>query len=81
MSWNYRVIEKSHFPIDSVKESVYYEIHEAYYHPNEDIPHTLSSDPVSPYGETMTELMSDLEKLKEACNNPILKWTDIVKGE
>lgn len=79
MNWNYRVIEKEFIPIDKNEKVIYYEIHAAYYNDGEEVPHSLSEEPVNPYGDTVEELKAALTLLQEACNKSILKWTDIVK--
>lgn len=66
--WNYRVVlhKKDHT----------FEIHEAYYEDGEKEPHMISTNGMSPHGETFDELKSDLEKMVNALDKPILIYED-----
>lgn len=67
MSWNYRVVKH----ID--KGEMWYAIHEAYYNKAGDI-YAISTDEMSPHGETIKELKSDFRMMQKALNAPILDY-------
>lgn len=66
MTWNYRVIHHSEFEIHS------YNIHEVYY--ENDIPHSCTEDPCSPWGETAAEFRSDIDAMLKAFDLPVLEY-------
>ena len=69
MSWNYRVIRRTH-----ERGPDTFGIHEVYYD-NEDKPNACTVDPVSPYGETLEELKSDLDRMWKALEKPALDYS------
>jgi hypothetical protein len=81
MSWNYRVVEKEvkYEPtVGKVVIDTYYQIHEVYY--DEDGSITMySKDAITPFGEdSVDSLQSDLYKMQEAFNKPILLEKDLI---
>ena len=68
--WNYRVIARKYD--DNYVE---FGIYETYYD-EDDKPHSISSDEMSPHGETLAELTDDLYKMKQALEKPVLQYED-----
>lgn len=66
-SWNYRVTRTK------VDGEYVFEIREVYY--TYDQPHSWSSDPIAPYGESWHELAEDLVKMQRAVSQPVLDLT------
>ena len=78
MSWNYRVLRQVELGPDG-KEMIYYGIHEVYYN-SAGVPTTCSINPMSPFGETFEELVSDLRYFSEALEKPVLDFDSIGEG-
>lgn len=74
MSWNYRVVRKNVYMGKTIAPEVQYGIHETYY--SGDKPTAITTDHMRPYGETLEELKSDLEKMVAALEKPVLNWED-----
>jgi len=68
-TWNYRLIKRN---VTEDKNNL--TMHEVYYRKGK--PSTYTEKPVSPFGESITEIKEDLEKMLLAINKPILKDTD-----
>jgi hypothetical protein len=64
---------------DSGQETISYGIHEVYYN-SAGVPTTCSINPMSPYGETFEELVSDLRYFSEALEKPVLDFDSIGEG-
>ena len=73
MIWNYRVLKTTHLSHSGDTEDCY-AIHEVYY-TDDGNPEMWSSDPVSPHGETVDELKSDMALMHGAFEKPILVLT------
>lgn len=73
MSWNYRVVRKRTYHGKSLDESVQFAIHETYYD-KDGTPSMITTDYMSPYGETLEELKNDLSYMVAALNKPVLNW-------
>ena len=65
MTWNYRVIKHT------TDDVIYYGIHEVYYDDKQE-PSSYSEDSIAPYGQTLEEIKSDLEKMVTALSKPVL---------
>ncbi|WP_428086493.1 hypothetical protein [Candidatus Thioglobus sp.] len=65
MTWNYRIVSKD--------ES--FAIHEAFYDDDGKV-ETITQDPCSPSGETISELKEDLKYFEKSLSLPILNYTD-----
>lgn len=70
MSWNYRIMT-----LDGGKT---FEIHEVYY-TSGGKPSSYTQNPISPVGDSITELMDDLTYMMEAFKKPILTPQDFPK--
>ena len=70
MSWNYRVIRY----VATEGGSDYYTIHEVYY-TEEGVPYLVSEKPVTPFGDSVEELKSDLSMMRAALRRPPLDYT------
>ena len=67
--WNYRVIVK----IDAPDKEPYFEIHECYYaRKNSRVPNMWTEKPVSPIGDSPTELTQCLRRMRESIRKPAL---------
>lgn len=75
MTWNYRVYKCKE------KEEEYYAIHEAYYAPYKEEPHSYTVDPVAPMGNTLEELRSDLQMMLAALDKPVIDYPHSDKKE
>lgn len=75
MTWNYRIIKKA--DPEAGPEGAGYYIHEVYYNNSGEIC-GLAQPPSFPFGETLEELLHDLEiMLEDAKNKPILEHDKI----
>lgn len=70
ITWNYRVIHK----IENGEHT--YAIHEVYYNENGE-PWNVTVNSTAPLGETLQELLDDLEHYIDAINRPILEFDGI----
>lgn len=70
MTWNYRIVKKTH-----QNGEVTYGVHEAHY-PNRrtNRAHSITVDPVDPYGENLKELKSNLKMMMKALEWPVLDF-------
>lgn len=67
MSWNYRLVKhKDRYGDD------WFAVHEAYYEDGEERPHSITKEPIDLGGESMEEVLDDLELIKK----DILKYKD-----
>ena len=78
--WNYRIVRKNVYMGKTIAPEVMYGIHETYYN-GEDKPTAITTDHMRPYGETLDELKSDLEKMVAALDKPVLNWEDFKDKE
>ena len=69
MSWNYRVVCRK-FPNDEY----IYNIHEAYYEDGSDTPHSITTNPCYPEGDSTEELKKDIERFMKAFSRPVLEY-------
>ncbi|MDD5180855.1 MAG: hypothetical protein PHT15_06305 [Gallionellaceae bacterium] len=70
--WNYRIVKKAG------PEGVGYYLHEVCYNNSGEIC-AMAQEPSFPFGETLEELLHDLENmLKDAKNQPVLKHDKII---
>lgn len=67
MTWNYRIIKRHHIASNIIT----FEIHEVYYNKNGKI-EGWSAGPMAPNGETILELIEDLQHFMEALTTPVL---------
>lgn len=78
--WNYRVVRKlnqEHDVEGTLLDEVYeFTIHEVYYN-HEGTPRAWSTEPDTPYGESVEELADDLRRMQEAFTRPVLKYTEM----
>ena len=79
-SWNYRVVRKNVYMGKTIAPEVQFGIHETYYN-GKDEPTAITTDHMSPYGGTLDELKSDLEKMVVALEKPVLNWEDFKNKE
>lgn len=70
MSWNHRVIRRTHSP--SIDPEWTYQIHEVYYSDDGSI-ESWTENPVAPRGENPTELQSEIRLFSAALNQPVLE--------
>ncbi len=70
--WNHRVVHRVHKHEKFGEEHVY-AIHEAYYN-DDGLVEGITQDPVEPWGETLEELKSSLQRMSNALTKPILEW-------
>lgn len=71
VTWNYRVIKTK-----QPDGSPWYQMHEVYY--SEDgIPNASTRDAVDPCGETKTDLLWTLDRMREATEKPALEWSAV----
>lgn len=64
--WNYRVLRTA----DKATGEVTNQIHEVYY--NDGVPTSCTLRPVSPCGETIEELHTDLQMMVTALQRPVI---------
>lgn len=75
MSWNHRVIRRRfENPVSKGIEECF-TVHEVHYDDNNQ-PELWTAEPVEPYGESLEELMKDIERFKLAFNKPVLHIVD-----
>lgn len=72
--WNHRVIKRE------IRGEVSFGIHEVYYG-EDNVPHSYTTEPVEPYGDTLEELEKDLERFKLALKKPVLTKEDFPFGD
>jgi hypothetical protein len=71
MHWNERVIRRRMFGPDGKPDGDAYAIHEVYYN-DEDVPDSITEDPIEPLDDTVDELKKMLERWVRACELPVL---------
>lgn len=72
MSWNYRIV-KTNFDNGVTT----YGIHEAHYYKAEDeVPHSITTEPVTCYSDSVGGLRQELERFKLALDKPVLELKD-----
>jgi hypothetical protein len=59
--WNHRV----------VKQNELYTIREVFFEPG-GAPHSWTAEPIHPQGETLEELKKEIERMLQACSEPVL---------
>ncbi len=69
MSWNHRILRRT------FEGETFYAVHEVYYDENGN-PNGCTDESVSPKGETMDELRSDILSFHDALTKPILNYED-----
>lgn len=70
--WNYRIVKDGdHSPVFTIRE-VFYDEHDA-------IVKIIEQD-AAPFGESVSELISDLDKMLRACMLPILEIPKIAEA-
>lgn len=74
MSWNYRVI------CDGEGDDRYCQIHEVYYNSQEQIT-MISVDAITPGGESVVGLKTDLAMMQKSFDEPVLEKKEIVFHE
>lgn len=79
-TWNYRVVRKRVYMGKTMESEIVYGIHETYYN-DEDKPTAITTDQMRPYGETLEELKSDLDKMVTALEKSVLNWEDFKNRE
>ena len=67
MGWNYRLVRHT-----AEQGQVWFEIHECYYNKDGTIS-AWTEDPCHPSGETVEELRSDLERMMQALDYPVIE--------
>jgi len=72
--WNYRIIKKT------VKEEVVYGVHEVFYDASGS-PKACTESPVEPWGESLDELIADIERMRAAADKPTLNYDDFSHDE
>ena len=77
MTWHYRVIKtkRSWYIGGKPYSEDHYQIHEVYYDKAGNI-EAWSQDPMSPFGESLTELNSDINMFVRATILPVLEEVD-----
>lgn len=78
-TWNYRVVKKNVYMGKTMGSEIQFGIHETYY--DGDRPTAITTDKMSPYGETLEELRSDLTRMIGALEKPVLNWEDFKDKE
>jgi len=73
MSWNYRVIAKTH------EDEIFFSIHEVFY-TEDGIPNTCTVDAVSVGGNNLREIAETLNFMRLALVKTILNFTDFEEG-
>ncbi len=85
MVWNYRVCRKEFDAWDAElhdpEDRYSFNIHTVHYldgHPDDDTKITFTSvDPIAPYGLTLDDLKSDVAKMNEALEKPVIELDTI----
>lgn len=72
--WNYRVIKRT------VTGETTFGVYEVYYDES-DTPSACSESPVEPFGETVEELMLDLDRMRSAAEKPTLNYDDFSRDK
>ena len=70
MTWNYRVVHKVYKGVDE------YAIHEVYYD-DDGAPKLVTTNSISPYGNTYKEFIDDMAHYVAALGRPIIEYDDI----
>lgn len=75
MSWNYRVIKRTHDTGET-----WYQMHEVYYNDAGEIT-GMTISPIDPAGVTMEELRESLDWMYKALDKPVLDYDNIEYAE
>jgi hypothetical protein len=78
MSWNYRLVHR----YDATLDEHVFAIHEAYYDEDAEEPHSITTDPSWPQGETWEEFCKDFAFYQAASLYPkssVLEYSDFEK--
>jgi hypothetical protein len=70
VSWNHRVLRRKE------GEGYTYAIHEVYYDPDGNVA-ACTENPVAPYGESLDELIEDVESYRRALNLPVIDYDTV----
>lgn len=70
MTWDYRVIKYN------TNGNVYYKIHEVYYNEKGEI-ELYTEEPIEPHGDTLEELIKDIEFMAEATKKPVISKKEL----
>ena len=70
MTWNYRIVHKVY------KDEDEYAIHEVYYD-DDGAPKLVTTNPVSPWGNTYEEFIEDTAHYISALSKPIVEYDEI----
>lgn len=73
-TWNHRVVRREHPEAVVEWERVSYAIHEAHYEAGARKPYAITTEPVAPYGETLDEVRETLDRMRRACEAPVLDY-------
>lgn len=76
MTWNYRVVRQ---PM-SQPNTFHYSIQEVYYDEDGNI-EFISECEITPYGETLDELLSDYARMAEAFKKPVIDYNTLEEIE
>ena len=69
MTWNYRIVRHRL----SQPNEFHYQVHEVYYDGDGNV-ELISEFSVSPYGESVVDLISDYAKMAEAFKKPVIDY-------
>ena len=81
MNWNYRVI-RHHNSHTGGTGDVWFAVHEVYYDES-DNPVSITERPVAPQGQTLEEVLKDMELMRAAADKPTLDYmlfSDMERG-
>ncbi len=71
MTWSYRVIRKQIRVGEAFED--YYAVHEVFYD-KENMPDSVTMDPISVGGDTLEEVKITYLQMAEAFEQPVLEW-------
>ena len=74
MSWNQRVVHRKYIHKDNSIEE-WYEIHEVYYDKKSNID-GMTKNPICPMGHTIEDLKTELQRMIDCLEKPILEYDD-----
>lgn len=73
--WNYRMFHRV-VPDGQGDTSDEFTIREAYYeHTDDTLPHSWTTEPSAPFGETKLSLMEDVSAMSRATSQPVVELT------
>lgn len=78
MSWNYRVMKHTEYPVNVAAgmPEEWFAIHEVHYEEETGDPKSWSVDPMHPQGSTLDELKADIKLMTDALNKPVMEFGD-----